>query len=438
MKTDRRGPVVLLSLVLCAGLAAACGKKGPPLAPLARVPSAPANLQAARVGEDVYLWFTVPSTNVSGQSPADVGAIELYAVTAEEAPSGTDLTDAAVKIASYPVQPVLPPPPPMPEGAPALPTAPVPPGFAQGATAVVREKLTPELRAETVLPVKKPDPDPALEELAAERLPGPLVAPGDAGPLRRFYFVVSVGPRGRTSAPSQVVSVPVTDASDAPADLRVDYTESGMTLAWTAPANARPAAAEPEPGLLPSKPLIAPPAPTGYHVFEVAKADGPEPDPYALTLPAPLTPQPLAATQLAVPGPVRYGEERCFAVRATDLVGGALVLGPPSEPACVTPVDTFPPAAPKQLAAIAGVGVINLIWEPNAEADLAGYIVLRGVAPGDTLQAITPSPIRETTYRDEAVTPGVRYTYAVVAVDTATPQNVSGQSNRVEESSRTP
>jgi hypothetical protein len=135
---------------------------------------------------------------------------------------------------------------------------------------------------------------------------------------------------------------------------------------------------------------------------------------------------------------VRYGEERCFAVRATDTISGALVLGPQSEPACVTPVDTFPPAAPKQLAAIAGVGVINLIWEPNAEADLAGYVVLRGAAPGDTLQAITPSPIRETTYRDEAVTPGVRYTYAVVAVDTATPQNVSGQSNRVEEASRTP
>ncbi|MCC7241646.1 MAG: hypothetical protein IT180_06950, partial [Acidobacteria bacterium] len=47
-------------------------------------------------------------------------------------------------------------------------------------------------------------------------------------------------------------------------------------------------------------------------------------------------------------------------------------------------------------------------------------------------------PIRETTYRDLSVTPGVRYTYAVVAVDNASPQNVSGQSNRVEETSRTP
>ena len=54
------------------------------------------------------------------------------------------------------------------------------------------------------------------------------------------------------------------------------------------------------------------------------------------------------------------------------------------------------------------------------------------------LQAITPTPIRETTYRDQSVRPGERYVYAVVAVDNANPQNVSGQSNRVEESSRAP
>jgi fibronectin type 3 domain-containing protein len=45
-------------------------------------------------------------------------------------------------------------------------------------------------------------------------------------------------------------------------------------------------------------------------------------------------------------------------------------------------------------------------------------------------------PIKETTYRDTTVKPGVRYVYAVVAVDTASPQNVSAQSNRVEETAR--
>ncbi len=437
MKTPRRGRAVLLSLVACAGLATACGKKGAPLAPLARVPSPPANLQAARVGNEAYLWFTVPSANVSGQSPADVSSIELYAVTATRAPSGEDLTDAAVRIGTYAVQPVLPPPPSVPEGAPAPPVIPPPPGFAQGAVAVVRETLSPDLRVATVLPVEATEPEPPADA-TLEPLPGPLVAPGDDARLRRYYVAVAVSPRNRKSAASQVVAVPVDDASGAPTDLRLDYTETGMTLAWAAPGNARPAPSEPDPDLLPSKPLVPQPPPTGYHVFEVPRADVPAPDPYALTVPAPLTAQPLATTEFAVPGPVRYGEERCFVVRATDTVAGVVVVGPAPAPSCVTPVDTFPPAAPKQLAAIAGVGVVNLIWEPNAEADLAGYIVLRGEAPGGSLQAITPAPIRETTYRDESATPGVRYTYAVVAVDTASPQNVSAQSNRVEDTSRTP
>ena len=49
---------------------------------------------------------------------------------------------------------------------------------------------------------------------------------------------------------------------------------------------------------------------------------------------------------------------------------------------------------------------------------------------------ITPTPIRETTYRDTTVTPGVRYVYAIVAVDRATPPNMSPQSTRVEETAR--
>ena len=45
-------------------------------------------------------------------------------------------------------------------------------------------------------------------------------------------------------------------------------------------------------------------------------------------------------------------------------------------------------------------GSINLIWDANTEADLGGYLVLRGEAPGDTLQPLTPEPIKETRYQD--------------------------------------
>jgi hypothetical protein len=434
-----RGPAFLLLAVVCAGTAAACGKKGPPLPPLARIPAAPANPQALRLGDDVYISFGVPSANVSGQTPADLAAVDLYAFTGVAPPPGDDPTRDAVRIGTYAVQPVLPPPPPPPEGAPVPPPPPLPPGFVQGATAVVRERLTPE----SLVPTPIPDTGAASISGASAgggdaAVTGPLVASSDAAPLKRFYVLVARGSRGRVSAPTTPVAVPLQTASASPTGLRLEYTEASMTLSWAPSADARVAPAAADPSLLPSKPLLPAPPPTLYQVFEAPRATAPAPDEYRQSMPAGLSPKPVADTTLTAPGPVSYGVERCFVVRAVDTIAGVVTMGQASEPGCVTPVDTFPPAPPQRLAAIAGVDVINLIWEPNAEPDLAGYLVLRGTAPGDTLQALTPSPIRETTYRDQAVRPGERYVYAVVAVDSATPQNVSGQSNRVEESSRPP
>ena len=79
---------------------------------------------------------------------------------------------------------------------------------------------------------------------------------------------------------------------------------------------------------------------------------------------------------------------------------------------------------------------MNLIWDANTEADLGGYLVLRGEAPGDTLQPLTPQPIHETSFRDTTARPGVRYSYAIVAVDRATPPNRSALSAKVEETAR--
>ena len=97
----------------------------------------------------------------------------------------------------------------------------------------------------------------------------------------------------------------------------------------------------------------------------------------------------------------------------------------PSPVLCISPTDTFPPKAPTNLAAVASEGAISLIWEANTEPDLAGYVVLRGEAPGATLAPLMTEPIKDTTYRDTTTKAGVRYVYTVVAVDTATPQNVS-------------
>jgi hypothetical protein len=212
------------------------------------------------------------------------------------------------------------------------------------------------------------------------------------------------------------------------------------------PVNASPSTVKPV-GLapLPARSLGFSTEATTYHVYDVsANASPPNPtapsprgrdpaDPYATTLPAPLTPQPVLNTELVIPK-VAFGVERCFEVRPVDKVAEATIIGPASPRTCITPADKFAPAAPRSLAGIAGPGSINLIWDANTEPDIAGYLVLRAEAPSDTLQPIAKEPVTAATYRDESVTPGRRYVYAVVAVDRA--GNRSPESTRAEETAR--
>ena len=77
-----------------------------------------------------------------------------------------------------------------------------------------------------------------------------------------------------------------------------------------------------------------------------------------------------------------------------------------------------------------------MIWDANTEADLAGYLVLRATSADETLQPLTPAPIRDTVYRDTTVTAGAEYVYVVVAVDSAPTPNRSKPSSPVRVTAR--
>jgi hypothetical protein len=159
--------------------------------------------------------------------------------------------------------------------------------------------------------------------------------------------------------------------------------------------------------------------------------------PWDAVPPSPINPAPLAALSYTDSSDVQLGRQRCYTVRAVRGVAPNFIVGAPSERTCVTPEDRFPPEAPTNLSAIAAEGVISLLWEPNGEADLGGYVVLRGRAGDATLQPLTDAPVKDTRYADRDVVPGVRYVYAIQAVDTHTPvANASVESNRVEETAR--
>jgi len=210
----------------------------------------------------------------------------------------------------------------------------------------------------------------------------------------------------------------------------VTVRETSATLRWTPPSDARGIVSPVAPDVLPSRPIVPGPPPTTFEVYEVAR-DAPADAP--LAVPTPLTPEPIAGLEVTQDG-ITLGGERCFYVRPVDIVNGIHVRGPASPVECASFADVFPPLPPNEVVAVAVPGGINLLWEPSGSKDAAGYLVLRSEAPGATLTPLMTTPVTTLSYRDESVQAGVRYVYAVVAVDGA--GNRSEESNRVEETAQ--
>jgi hypothetical protein len=418
---------------LCAALLLpACGKKGNPLPPLVRVPTAPADFAATRLDDRVYVRMTVPSTNIDGERPADVARVEVYAITLEGPPPDLarvdleELRERATLVATEAVRRPLPPPPPVKEGVPPIPLPPPAPGVDQGGPIVVVEALNQEQRTPTALPeLVRLD-----EDVIEVDVPRALAAPPAGAGLQRHYVAFAVSPRERYGPPTAFATAPLGTTSGLPSEPRITVNENSMVLAWLPPVDARGLGLAGEPDWLPARPIVPGPPPTTYDVYEVSRNASTD---VPVTMPIPLNPEPLSPTEFTQ-GDIRLGTERCFQIRAVDIVDGIHVRGPASPIACASFADTFAPNAPRELVAVAVAGGVNLIWEPSESADVAGYLVLRGDAGSATLAPLNTEPLTTPSYRDETVTSGARYIYAIVAVDRA--GNRSAESNRVEETAQ--
>jgi hypothetical protein len=264
-------------------------------------------------------------------------------------------------------------------------------------------------------------PPPAQTPAAAAAAAAAAARPASPSIPVRVYAIRGVTKKGRPGPPSGRVTIPLVPPPPAPGTLSVSFNEQAVLVSWLAP--------------------VAPSADAPALAFNVYSAPvgteaQPQPANARPSTPAPMNPAPLAGPPFEHPG-ATPGTTQCFTVRTVQKVVDISVESDPTPPICVTVRDIFPPAPPKGLAVVAmDGGVMNLIWDANTEPDLGGYVVLRGQAPGDTLQPLTPEPIHDTSYRDTTATPGVRYVYAIVAVDRATPPNRSQPSARVEETAR--
>ncbi|MDO8794694.1 MAG: fibronectin type III domain-containing protein [Vicinamibacterales bacterium] len=405
-----RGALIGLVAVACAG--AACGKKGPPLAPYVHIPAAVTEITAERLGDDVFVTLTLPDRNIDASQPVSLERVDVWAYTGRSAPARQRWAELGTLVERVDL--------------PRTVDATEPP--------ISTDSTRRRLGVVDRLGAAAFEPPPALAG----------AAPGGAVILRRFYVAMPSGPKDRTGPPGTVADVDLGPRPGPPAAVALDYDQSVITVTWVPPlegAAFRAARAAMERDN-PDAAVFADAAdtessPWRYNVYRAGEPVTPvagQAD-SGVIRPRPVNSSPQEDTTLTIP--VVFGQETCVTVRAVHGTAGSRVEGAATDEACITPDDIFPPEPPRQLAALPSADAIDLIWEPNDEPDLAGYLVLRGIAPDGPLQRLTASPIAATRYRDAAVTPGVKYFYSVVAVDNHVPEpNISAESNRVEDEPR--
>ena len=348
-------------------LVVACGKKGPPRAPIKILPPPPGNFAVRQIGDGVVVAADL-LPGAAGEASAPVAEAQILRM-----PATSGLQPGAVSN---------------------------------------RYLLQQFLRQ--ARPVASLSGDDLRRALVGGRLvyrDDEPVAQVGAG-ARFMYSMVLIGPEGKRSSLPLPALIELVEAPPPPSDLELEVAEGEVRLEW-APGPAEE---------------------SRYNVYRGPAGAGRPPE-------QPVNRAPLTEP-LYIDTTFRYGETYRYFVRAVAVAGLPMRESADGQAREVQPLDRFPPAAPTGLAVAAEGNVLRLYWFPNDEPDLAGYRLYRRKEPGaepgeeekppaalgEPPQLIGEVPLAETSYSDTTAVPGVRYHYAVTAIDSASHPNESPRS----------
>ena len=272
------------------------------------------------------------------------------------------------------------------------------------------------------VPAQAPAPAPALspppfrsEATVVAEVSSPK--PGEAKGLdesidpswigkRVEYAVVYVNRKGREGAMSELARIDPVAALAPPGTPKAEAGDGFVALSWSPPPEAQASLAF-----------------SVHRRLEDAK-DYPG---------APLNPEPLSAPSFEDKTAV-FGATSCYVVAAVLSPTGS-ISSLPSEEACITPEDRFPPEAPSGLVAVSSSDAILLSWREVEASGRKGYRVYRGASTAGPFELV--AEVGESSYTDGSAAPGEIYFYAVTAIDDAPGTNESPRSE-VAEARRSP
>ncbi len=248
---------------------------------------------------------------------------------------------------------------------------------------------------------------PGVNASWSETLPAAL----SQGPPRELSYLVELKNRnGRSAGLSDPAVILAGEPPPPVTGLRVAMSKQGAILHWAADDETavvrlhRTLLTPPSPAK-PKENLMAPPPETTEETLLVENAREGQ----------------------ALDKTIRFGETYEYRVQRVSRAmvnGKALELaGELSAPVRVEAVDVFPPATPAGLVAVAvrsengEPAAIDLSWEPDAEPDVAGYVVYRREEDAPWQRISPQEPVVGPAFHDAQVREGHTYRYAVSAMD---------------------
>jgi len=236
------------------------------------------------------------------------------------------------------------------------------------------------------------------------------------------YFVELKSPKGRSAGLSNSAEILAGAAPAAIAGLSAEVRADGVALHW--------AGADTTPVRLHRR-LLTPAASKEKKTGSSLMSASPEPEQRNLLVDGAGELNGSGQLNGALDSSAHFGESYEYAAQRVERIsvnGKVLELdGEISAPIRVNVIDRFPPTVPQGLAAVAvpEERSIDLSWQPDTEADLAGYIVYRigsgeaanGNGAADWMRISGSQLVVGAAYRDKTVEAGKTYRYKVSAID---------------------